>query len=146
MAEGDDIDIFVQQLEVALLSEEIPNDKWKSFIHSQLTLNAKQKVIHLLQQPDATYDEIRAGLMGSSSMTFAATAEAIFTADKGKIQQLPGRQAVEKINRWIDKLIEGTTTLKEAGERFTVGVARSLLTPELKLMWTWLRLQTNRNS
>ena len=71
-----------------MIAPDIPRKKWKRHLHSQLMLDAKQKVMHLMEDPDASYDDIRAALMEFSAMTFAATAEAIFTADKGKITPL----------------------------------------------------------
>ena len=91
MNEKDDLELFIQQVEAALVSSDIPRDKWTNYLHSQLTLEAKQKVMHLLQEPDSAYDDIRAALMGCAAMSFASAAEAIFTADRGKVTQLPLR-------------------------------------------------------
>ena len=49
MRERDDLELFIHQLESALVASEIPRHKWKRYTHSQLTLESKQKVIHLLQ-------------------------------------------------------------------------------------------------
>ena len=95
------------------MTSEIPNTKWKHYHHSQFTLNVKQKVMYLLQQPDSTYDEIRAALMECTTMTFAATAEAIFTDDNGKLVQLPLRAAMDKVCRWITKFVRNAETIKE---------------------------------
>ena len=81
-----------------MVASDIPRDKWKRHLHSQLTLEAKQKVMYLMQDPDASYDDIRAALMGCSAMTFAATAEAIFSADKGNMTKLTLRQVAARLN------------------------------------------------
>ena len=79
MKEKDDLELFIHQLEAVLVVSEVPRHKWKRYIHSQLTLESKQKVIHFLQDVTATYEDIRAALIGCSAMCFAATAEAIFS-------------------------------------------------------------------
>ena len=132
MKETDDLEIFVTQLEAALVTSDIPRDKWKRYLHSQLTLESKQKVMHLLQEPESTYDEIRAALMGCAAMTFAAAAEAIFSADKGKLVHLPVRQVVDKVRQWLGKLTQEAETIAETLDCVTVGVTRSLMIPELK--------------
>ena len=43
-------------------------------------------------------------------MTFAAAAEAFFTADKGNLITLPTRQAGDKLVRWLEKMAEGMET------------------------------------
>ena len=115
-----------------MTTSDIPENKWKQYLHSQLTLEGKQKVMHLLQDRDSQYEEISAVLMGCASMTFAATAEAIFTADKGKLLQLPLRQATDKMKRWVNKMLEESETVRQAADKVTVGVMRSFMVPELK--------------
>ena len=117
---------------MALVSAEIPRHKWKRYLHSQLTLDSKQKVMHLMQDADSSYDDIRAGLMGTTAMTFGAAAEAIFTADKGKLTQLSLRQAADKMKRWVGKLTQDAATVGEAVDSMTVGVLCSLVVPEAK--------------
>ena len=58
MKDKDDLELFITQLEAALVASELPKNKWKRYIHSQLTLEAKQKVIGLLQDATSTYDDI----------------------------------------------------------------------------------------
>ena len=132
MNERDEVDIFVQQLEAAMVASDIPRDKWKRHLHSQLTLEVKQKVMHLMQDPDASYDDIRAAMMGCLAMTFDATVEAIFSADKGKITKLTLRQVADKAKHWATKLFQESETLGDAADKLAVAFVRSLMVPELK--------------
>ena len=83
MKMGDDLELFVTLLETAMLSAGMPTDKWKGCLHSQLTLNAKYKALHLLQNPDSTYDELKEALLGCVAMTFPLAAEAILHRGQG---------------------------------------------------------------
>ena len=128
----DDVEIFVRQLEVALRTAKIPQEKWKQSLLSQLTLEAKERVMDLLEDEDSQYEEIRRTLLGSTAMTFAAAAESVFTAEKGILVQLPVRQAGDKLFRWVEKMTEGAETIRQANDRVTVRVLRSLMVPNPK--------------
>ena len=86
----------------------------------------------LLENNDSTYDDIKKALLGTSAMTFAAAAESFYTADKGKIAQLPVRQAGDKLFRLCEKMIEGSETTRQAADKVTVGILRSMMVPDLK--------------
>ena len=92
MNEKDDLDLFVQQLEAALVSPDIPRDKWTKYL---LTVDVNQKVMHLLQDRDSTYDKIRAALMECSAMLFAVTAEAVFSPVRGNGEHINPRQIAD---------------------------------------------------
>ena len=131
MTKEDDLEIFVRQLEVALRTARIEQGKWKQSLLSQLTLEAKERVMDLLENNDSAYDDIQKALLGTSVMTFAAAAESFYTADKGKIAQLPVRQAGDKLFRLCEKMIEGSAT-RQAADKMTVGILRSMMVPDLK--------------
>ena len=132
MTKDDDIDIFVRQLEVALSTATVPQEKWKQSLLSQLTLDVNEKVIHLLEDEDSQYDEIKTALLGSANMTFAAAAECVFTADMGALTHMPIRQAGNKLTRWVHKMTEGTETRREVIDRMVVGFLRSMMVTDLK--------------
>ena len=69
--------------------------------------------------------------MGTTAMTFGAAAEAIFTADKGKLTQLSLRQAADKNKRWVGKLTQEAATVENV-DSMTGGVLCSLVVPEAK--------------
>ena len=62
MRERDDLELFIHQLEAALVASEIPRHKWKRYIHSQLTLESKQ-----CGKPSHMSRDCRARLSGDSS-------------------------------------------------------------------------------
>ena len=132
MRERDDLELFIHQLEAALIASDIPRHKWKRYIHSQLTPESKQKVIHLLQDVASSYDDIKAALMGCSAMSFAATAEAIFSSIGGEGEKPKPRQLANRIRRWVDKLFQEAETVEEAAEKVSVAYIRSKLIPEVK--------------
>ena len=120
------------QLEAALVSLRMPRDDWRQYVHSQVTLEAKEKIMHLLTDNDSTYDDIRAGLLGYSAMSFAAIAGALFgpicfEGDKPKL-----RQITNKVNRWARKLMQDVETITEAADKVTIAYIRSKLHPDLK--------------
>ena len=122
MTKGDEIDTFVKKLQVAMRAARIPVDKWKQSLLPQMTLEATEEVVHLLENNDSQYEDIKAALLDSSAMTFVAAAECLFTADKGTITHLPIRRVVDNITRWLEKMTEGTETLRLAIDRMVVGV------------------------
>ena len=132
MKEDDDLKLFVTLFEAALISAEVPRRDWKRCLHSQLTLNAKHKILHLLQNADSTYDELKEALMGCAAMTFGTATEAFFTGDRGKIAQLTPRQAAEKMRRWIGKVTQETDENEEALDYVTVAALRAWMVPDLK--------------
>ena len=81
----------------------------------------------LLEDDDSSYVDIRAALLGSSAMTFSAAAEPLFTADKGNIQQLPIKQAGDKLVRYCEKMTEGAETVRQVVDKVTVGMLRALI-------------------
>ena len=101
MTQKDDLDVFITLLEDALEDAEIPRDRWKKYIHSQLTTQAKQRVKYLLKDHTKMYDEIREALMGCESMSFASSAEAVFGSYEG--QKPEPRQLGDKATRWVER-------------------------------------------
>ena len=65
-------------------------------------------------------------------MTFAVTAEEVFTGDKGNFLNLPTRLAGDKLVKWLEKMTEGTDTNKQFCNRVAMGVFRSHMVPDLK--------------
>ena len=114
MKQDDDLESFVYQLEAALVTLDIPRGEWKQYIHFQSTVEAKQKVIYFLTDGDASYEDIKGGLLGSTVMSFAATAEAIFGLVKVEGDKPTVRKLATKARRWIQKLVqEAETYLKQ---------------------------------
>ena len=88
--------------------------------------------MYLLQDPDSDYDAIRTALIGCAAITFGAAAEAIFTADRGKLVQFPVRLAADKLHRWLTKLTQEAATVPEALKNMMVAALRSVMLAEQK--------------
>ena len=146
MKEDGDLELFVILFETALILADIPKRDWKKCLHSQLTLNAKYKILHLLQKPDSTYEELRDALMGCAEMTFSTAAEVFFTGDRGNIAQLTPRQAAEKMRRWVGKLTQETNDKAEALDYITVAAVRGWMVADLKTTWICLSRQNCNHS
>ena len=86
----------------------------------------------MLEDEISDFDDIKRALLGCTAMTFAAAAEAVFTADKGEILNIPSRQAGDKLVRWIEKMAEGTETNRQIFDRIAMGVIKSHTVLELK--------------
>jgi len=56
--EDDDMEMFVTLFETTLISWEVLRRDWKNSLHAHLTLNAKFKVLLVLQNNESTYDDI----------------------------------------------------------------------------------------
>ena len=132
MTEKDDVEVFLRQLEIVLRISRIPQDKWKQHLLSQLTLDAKERVVDLLEDEASEYDDIKRALLGCTTMTFAAAAEAVFTADEGNLLNIPSRQAGDKLVSWLQKMTEGMETNRQFCDRVAMGVIRSHMDPDLK--------------
>ena len=64
------IEFFIPQLEAALISFKVPREEWKQYFHSQITVEPKEKVMNVLTDEDATYEDINTGLLGTATMSF----------------------------------------------------------------------------
>jgi len=132
MMDTDDVDIFLRQFEVSLRTANIPENKWKENLLSQLTLRAKEQVIQLLEREDTDYNEIKEALLSRHITTYAAAAEAFFSANKGEIYTLDLQLAGDKLTRWANKMIDGAETRQDICERMAMGALRAYMIPELK--------------
>ena len=83
MGEKDDPVVFIRYLETALTRAKVPPAQWKDHVQPQLTLQAGEKILDVLENRDATFEDIKAAITGMDAMTFASTAEALFNPFKG---------------------------------------------------------------
>ena len=86
----------------------------------------------MLQDEDATYDDIKEALLGCSNMMFSAASETLMTGDRGKLYTLPHRQCKEKLFKLVQKVMSNALTLKEATQAVVVAFMQQNLTPALK--------------
>ena len=107
-------------------------DKWKENLLSQLTTRGKEQVTHMLQRDDTKYDKIKDALLSRHVTTYAAAAEAFFSANNGEMYKIELQVARDKIARWADIMIKGVETRHDICERMAMGALRSNIVLELK--------------
>ena len=130
MGDKDDPETFIKYLEVAFTRSKIPRHEWKDYVQPQLSLEAGEKILSVLQADASTLDEIVAAMTGCMAMTFASTAEALFApveADKAK-----PRSVADKLKRWTKKLVQEAEIEEQMIDKITVALLRSKLNQDLK--------------
>ena len=132
MKQDEDIDTYIAMFEAALTASNTPLDQWKAKLHSHLNTRTKLRIHSTIQNPDATYDDIKEALLGCGTMTFSAAAETLLTGDRGKAYTLEHRQCKEKLVRITEKVMTVATTVREAAQCVAVALMRQNLVPSLK--------------
>ena len=131
MRDTDDPETFIKYLEVALTRFKIPRHEWKDYVQPQLTLEAGEKILDVLQDETSTFDDIVAAMTGCTAMTFASTAEAMFVPVEEADKSTPTAVA-DKLKRWTKKLVQEAETEEEVIDKFIVALLRSKLNQDLK--------------
>ena len=132
MKDNEDIDTFIAMFEAALTAGNVPDDQWKAKLHAHLNPKTKLRIQSTIQDSDASYEDIKAALLGCGCMTFSAVAETLLTGDRGKVYNLKHRQCKEKLLRITEKVMTGATSVREAAQCITVALMRQNLVPSLK--------------
>ena len=132
MVENEDVEIFIELFEAAMTDGNIPHDSWKSKLHAALDTASKLKVRDTITDFDSTYDQVKNALIGCDTLMFSASSEAIMTANRGQILELPIRQAVDKTTTMIEKISAEATTIKESCQYTAIAITRYSLNPQLK--------------
>ena len=115
MGEKDDPVTIIRYLETALVRAKVPPAEWKDHVQPQLTLQAGEMIIEVLENADSIFEDIKVALMGVDAMSFASTAEAIFNPFKGG-EKPSLRVLSEKVKGWVKKLIQEAETEAEIVE------------------------------
>ena len=132
MSKGEDVELFLELFESALLAGKVSEDKWVPKLHSALDTATKLTIKETITAPDVTYDEIKRALVGQTHLTFAAASESLVTLDNGAITKLPVRQAVQKMARLFDKITKEATNMHEMCLYSAVAVLRVALSRDTK--------------
>ena len=132
MGKGEDIELFLELFESALLAGGVPEDKWVPKLHSAIDTDTKLTMKETITTPGVTYDEIKRALVGQTHFTFAAASESLVTLDNGAITKLPIRQAVQKMARLFEKVTDEATTMHEMCLYSAVAVLRVALARDCK--------------
>ena len=132
MNDTDDVLAFITQLEIALKSSNLPQDKWKHHLLTQLTVSAKEPVVNLLDDELVGYEEVKQAILGRRVLSHAAAAEAFFTHNNKELLTLPVMQVLTKLKKWLGKMEEGAETEEVKKERVAMGSLKSQIVPEFK--------------
>ena len=132
MEPGEDIQVFLELFESALVAGNVPHDKWLAKLHSALNTETKLAVKETITNPAADYQEVKTALIGQTHLTFTAASESLMTLDNGKITKVPIRQAVQKVANILEKITAEATTLREGALYSAVAVLRFALGREVK--------------
>ena len=132
MCKGEDIELFLELFESALVAGGVPENKWVPKLHSAIDTETKLTIKDTITTPGITYDEIKRALVGQTHLTFAAASESLVTLDHGAITKLPIRQAVQKVARLFEKVTSEATTMRDMCLYSAVAVLRVALTRDCK--------------
>ena len=132
MSKGEDVELFLELFESALLAGNVPDDKWVQKLHAALDSATKMTIRETITTPHITYDEIKRALVGQTHLTFASASESLVTLDNGAITKLPVRQAVQKMARFLDKISTEATTMQEMCLYTAVAILRVALSRDVK--------------
>ena len=110
----------------------IPEGKWLPKLHAALDTDTKLTVREVFTNPDTTYQEAKAALLGQTNLSFSAASEAVMTLDEGKITKMPLRQGIQRMANFLEKATEKAPSWKESFMYGAVVIARYFMQPELK--------------
>ena len=85
MIDTDEVDSLLRQFEISLRTA-------RKNLLSQLTLRAKEQIIHLLERDDNDYEEIKEALLSRHITTYASVADTFITGNKGEIYNIDVQQ------------------------------------------------------
>ena len=131
MRDKDDPETFIKYLEVALTRSKSPREELNDYVQPQLTLEAGEKILGVLQSEESTFDDIVAALTGCNTLTFAFMAESLFAPVEEADRTKP-RVVNEKLKHCTKKLLQEAETAEEMIDKVAVAFLRSKLTMDLK--------------
>ena len=132
MAEGEDVQTFIELFEAAMSDNKVPPEQWKGKIHAALDSQTKLRVRDIITDVTSMYDALKDALIGCGTLSFSHASESLMTADRGQTLAVPVRQAIQKWQRLLEKMTSEATTIKEACTYVAVAVARYNTNQELK--------------
>ena len=132
MTEGEDVEVFLDMFEAALIDNGVPENKWRGKVHAALDTTTKLKVRDLIKDPRGTYQDLKDALIGCGALSFSNASETVMTADRNKLLALPLRQAVHKWHRLLERMSTNATTISESCMCTAIAMARYHMDPDLK--------------
>ena len=132
MSKGEDIELFLELFESALVAGGVPENKWVPKLHSAIDTETKLTIKETITTPGVAYEEIKRALVGQTHLTFVAASESLVTLDQGAIIKLPIRQAVQKVARLFEKVTNEATSMRDMCLYSAVAVLRVALARDCK--------------
>ena len=132
MSKGEDVEMFLELFESALVAGNVPEDKRVQKLHAALDSSTKLAIRDTITNPDTSYKDIKQALIGQTNLTFACASESIVTLDNGGVTKLPVRQAVQRMTRYFDKISAEATTIHETCMYAAIATLRVSLAREVK--------------
>jgi len=132
MRESDEIASFIPIFETALRINTVPEELWKAKLLSHIPLTSLMKVQTSLMEGDMSYEGLVDALMSSSTLTFSAAAEDLYTGERGKIWELEGRKAAAKLRVLMNRVTSEADTKPQMIDCMIVAMMRDKLVPALK--------------
>ena len=132
MSKGEEVDLFIELFESALVVEKVPKEKWLGKLHSALNSETKALVKDTITRVGVTYEEVKDTLLGQTLLSFVAVSEALDSLENQRVDKLPGRQALLKIAKLLKRVAKDAKTEEEIYSYITVAMAIWSLNPEFK--------------
>ena len=132
MSKGEDVEMFLELFESALIAGNVPEDKWVQKLHAALDSSTKLTIRDTITTPDIPYKDIKQALVGQTNLTFACASESLVTLDNGAITKLPVRQAVQRMTRYFDNISTEATTIHETCMYAAIATLRVSLSRDVK--------------
>ena len=132
MKAGEEIDVFVDFFESALVLAKIPKNKWLEKLHVALNTDAKKLVHHTMTQDDVTYEAVKGILLGHMLLTFVAASESLNGLETQNLEQLHGKQVMLKIAKILKRIGKDARNEEEIYHYMAVAVARWSFNPDFR--------------
>ena len=81
MAESDDVEEFILQLELEFTLQNIPRREWKRILVNSITMPHRMAARHVYPLDDSTYEEVKASILGSTGNNAYSAADRFFSID-----------------------------------------------------------------
>jgi len=106
MKESDEITEYLSTFESALYWRKVPREQWKELLVAHVPIELLMKVKNHVDDEQGTYDELVGALSNSSSLTFSAASEDLFTGERGRVWELEGRKAASRVKALVGQVIK----------------------------------------
>ena len=97
-----------------------------------LNAHIRSTAYAVLSNEHATFEDIKQARIGHTQLTFTAASVAALSLDAGKLIDSPARLMMDKLSRFIEKVMSEATTTEEATKYMVVPIARFYMTQDIQ--------------